>query len=166
MQGGREMTSTRTNMPACLWMAAAVSLALVGGLLAPSTATGAPATAAIKLKPSYGPPTTKVKVTGTGFGATEQVVIKFSKDQVGTATTDPAGSFAAKITVPASALPGTHTVRATGQTSGLLASRFFLVRTDWAKFHFDQRNSGFNPYENVLDPSNVAGLVKAWNYRN
>src|SRR5207244_1209498 len=53
-------------------------------------------------------------------------------------------------------------VTATGQTSGLSASRTFLVRTDWNKFHFDRRNSGFNRYENLLDPSNVSGLKVAW----
>src|SRR5438128_2695257 len=110
--------------------AVAAFLAL-GGLLAPSTATGAPATAAVKLKPAFGPPTTRTKVKGSGFGPTEQVVIDFDSSQVGTASTDPSGSFSTKITVPASAKPGDHQVTATGQTSGLSASSAFLVRTDW-----------------------------------
>ena len=38
------------------------------------------------------------------------------------------------------------------------------MRTNWAKFHFNNGNSGFNPYQNVLSPANVAGLIKAWSY--
>src|SRR5438034_642068 len=66
------------------------------------------------------------------------------------------------LIVPASALPGPHTVTATGMRSGLSASSRFLVRTNWTRFHFDLYNSGFNPYENVLNPSNVSGLVLKW----
>ena len=54
---------------------------------------------------------------------------------------------------------------ATGQSSGLSATAFFWVRTNWAKFHFDNGNSGFNPYENVLSPANVAGLGQVWSHR-
>jgi glucose dehydrogenase len=38
------------------------------------------------------------------------------------------------------------------------------VRTDWLKFHFDLQNSGFNPYENVLNPANVSNLSVKWSY--
>ena len=72
------------------------------------------------------------------------------------------GTFSATFTVPKSALPGNHPVTATGQTSGLSATSNFLVRTDWAKSRFDLANSGYNPYENVIGPSNISGLKKAW----
>jgi outer membrane protein assembly factor BamB len=101
-------------------------------------------------------------VTGTGFGASETVAVDFSAAQVATATTSSAGTFSATFTVPKPALPGNHPVTATGQTSGRSATHNFLVRTDWSQFHFDAAHSGFNPYENVIGPSNVSGLKTAW----
>jgi hypothetical protein len=118
---------------------AAASVALALGLVAAPVAA---LTTGITLKPGVGPPTTTVSVTGTGFGASEMVVVDFSATQVATATTSPTGTFSATFTVPKSALPGNHPVTATGQTSGLSATRNFLVRTDWAKFNFDLANSG------------------------
>jgi len=159
-RGGRELTMGMSSRARLSGVVAA--LVVTGGLLAPSTAAGVTATASITLKPKVGPPTTRTKVVGAGFGASEQVVIDFDSSQVGTATTDPTGSFKTKITVPASARPGDHQVTATGQTSGLSASKTFLVRTDWNKFHFDRRNSGYNRFENVLGPSNVANLGVTW----
>ena len=138
---------------------AAASTVLAFGLFA---APAAAVTASITLKPGVGPPTTKVSVTGSGFGASETVAVDFSAIQVATATTSPTGAFSATFTVPKSALPGNHPVTATGDTSGLSATRNFLVRTDWAKSRFDLANSGYNPYENVIGPSNVSGLKKAW----
>jgi hypothetical protein len=119
-------------------------------------------TVSITLKPAAGPPTSTVTVTGTGFGASETVAVDFSAAQVATATTSSAGTFSAIFTVPKPALPGNHPVTATGQTSGRSATHNFLVRTDWSQFHFDAAHSGFNPYENVIGPSNVSGLKTAW----
>lgn len=36
------------------------------------------------------------------------------------------------------------------------------VRGDWPKFQFDQGNSGFNRFETIIGPSNVASLTQAW----
>jgi outer membrane protein assembly factor BamB len=138
---------------------AAVSMLLALGLFA--APVGA-VTVSITLKPATGPPTSAVTVTGTGFGATETVAVDFSAAQVATATTSPAGTFSAVFTVPKPTLPGNYPVTATGQTSGRSATHNFLVRTDWSQFHFDAAHSGFNPYENVIGPSNVSGLKTAW----
>jgi outer membrane protein assembly factor BamB len=156
------MTPTRTWDRAARWVRALAFLALMGAVVVPGTPAGARSDTTIQLRPAVGPPTTKAKVIGKEFGPTEVVDITFDRSQVGTATTDPQGAFSAKVTVPSSALPGKHRVRATGESSGLRASRKFVVRTDWAKFHFDSNNSGFNPYENVLDPSNVGSLAQRW----
>jgi PQQ-like domain len=43
-----------------------------------------------------------------------------------------------------------------------VASGSYTLRTDWARFHFDLANSGYNPYENVLSTSTVSGLKPAW----
>ena len=140
-----------------LTVAAGMVLAL--GLIASPAAA---VTASITLKPGAGPPTSAVTVNGTGFGASETVVVDFSRTQVGTAATSSTGTFSTTFTVPGSALPGSYPVTATGETSGRSATQNFLVRTDWAKFHFDPASSGLNPYENVLGPANVSGLKKAW----
>jgi outer membrane protein assembly factor BamB len=116
------------------------------------------------LSQKVGPPTSSVQVHGAGFGHSEIVLVDVDTTQIGTATTDATGKFAAMITVPKSALPGTHTVRATGQSSGLTALARFLVRTDWAQFHFGLHLTGYNPYENVLTPSNVSALTRDWSY--
>src|SRR2546430_2499723 len=104
--------------------ASLIVAAMVSQVHAAGASIGA---ASIKLKPSSGPPTTRTKVIGSSFGVTEQVVITFDAKQVGTTTTDEAGHFSKSVKVPRSAKPGDHTVTATGQSSGLMASKTFLV---------------------------------------
>ncbi len=118
----------------------------------------------IWLSQKVGPPTTSVQVNGAGFGHSETVLVDFDTTQVGAATTDATGKFVVQITVFKTALPGTHAVRATGQSSGLTALALFLVQTDWAQFHFGPHHTGHNPYENVLTPSNVSALTRDWSY--
>jgi len=120
------------------------------------------ATASITLKPSVGPPTTKVTVAGTGFGAGETVPVDFDATPVASATSSSSGSLSVTFKVPRAAVPGNHQVTAHGQTSGLTAMHTFLVRTNWDRFRFNLTNSGLNPHENVIGPSNVAGLRTAW----
>jgi outer membrane protein assembly factor BamB len=131
-----------------------------------ASATGArpglAAVAHLSLNPAAGPPASKVRTSGTGFGSAEMVVIAFDSTQIGTAATDQSGSFSTRVTVPASAPPGTHAVAATGQTSGLTAQAAFIVRTNWSQFAFDAAHTGSNPFENVIDISNVSGLAAAW----
>jgi outer membrane protein assembly factor BamB len=144
-------------------LAAAVLIAL-SSMAGPATASGraSPLAAVIKLSPNVGPPTLPFRVQGRGFGATEIVDVTFDLIAIGSATTSGAGSFSKKVTVPTDATPGAHTVTATGETSHLSASSGFTVRTNWPKFHFDVANTGFNPFENVLYPANVSGLVEQW----
>src|SRR5439155_24020928 len=35
-------------------------------------------------------------------------------------------------------------------------------QANWTKFHFNLGNTGFNPFENVINTSNVSSLVSAW----
>src|SRR5258708_11376068 len=118
----------------------------------------------IGLSEKVGSPTPRVQVHGAGFGPSEPVVVDVDTTQVGAATTDATGKFVVRITVPKSALPGTHAVRATGQSSGLTALALFLVQVDWTQFHFGLHHKGYNPYENVLTPSNVSALTRACSY--
>jgi outer membrane protein assembly factor BamB len=145
----------------------ALVLGLSLGLAAASLtgpASAGPSDTRISLKPNFGPPTSKVKVKGSGFSPSEIVNLAFDSTMLGSITTDSSGAFSTKIKVPASALPGDHTVTATGQSSGRSAMQTFLVRTDWPHWMFDQRRTGANPYENVLNPSNVSGLVTDWTH--
>src|SRR5437588_8514731 len=120
--------------------------------------------ASIKLSPTSGPPTSKVTVSGTGFGASEKVTITFDTTSVGAATTSSSGTFSQNIMVPKTALPGNHTVKATGQTSKLSASAAFLVQTNWPMFGYNVQHTHLNPYENVLSPSNVSNLKLDWSF--
>jgi outer membrane protein assembly factor BamB len=130
------------------------------------TAAGRPApaerTASLRLSPNVGPPTLSTTATGQGFGASETVDLTFDAIPVGSTTTSSSGSFSTRFSVPATATPGNHTATATGSSSGLTAQATFLVRTNWPRFHFDDANSGFNPFENVLSPANVGELVQKW----
>jgi len=103
-----------------------------------------------------------VRIQGIGFQASEVIDLTFDTAPVGQAVANARGKFSTSVAVPASALPGDHIVTATGESSGLQAQAFFTVRTDWTKFHFDLANTGQNPYENVLSPSTVGGLVLDW----
>jgi outer membrane protein assembly factor BamB len=138
---------------------AAASAVLALSLFA---APAAAVTTSITLKPGVGPPTTKVTVHGTGFGASETVAVDFGATQVTTAATSSTGTFSTTFTVPKSAVPGNDPVTATGDTSGRSATSSFLIQTNWSKYRFGPANTGYNPYENVIGPSNVAGLKTAW----
>jgi outer membrane protein assembly factor BamB len=116
------------------------------------------------LSQKVGPPTASVQLTGGGFGQSETVNVDFDATHIATTATDTTGKFVVRITVPKTALPGTHTLQATGQSSGFTASVSFLVQTDWAQFHFGPQHTGYNPYENVLSSSNVSALTLDWSY--
>ena len=80
----RERTGRRTLTSA---LAAVTAVLALGSL---PLAVGA-ATASITLKPSVGPPTTKVTVAGTGFGAGETVPVDFDATPVASATSSSSG---------------------------------------------------------------------------
>lgn len=118
----------------------------------------------IWLSNKVAPPTTSVLLNGGGFGQREMVNVDFDASLIATAVTDTTGKFAVRITIPKMALPGSHTIQATGQTSGFTAQTAFLVQTDWAEFHFGPYHTGNNPYENVINSSNVSKLTLDWSY--
>ena len=154
---GRSGTQTRHRCASLV--APAVVLVLALGTAAPSLAAASPR---IRLSKGVGPPTTRITVQGQAFGPVEVVDLSFDSSPRGKATTDPSGAFSSPLRVPASALPGEHTVSATGESSGLSASTPFTVRTDWPMFKFSPDHTALNPYENVLSTQNVSGLQVAW----
>jgi outer membrane protein assembly factor BamB len=133
-----------------------------GVLLATGIQAASAATAGITLKPTSGPPTTKVTVSGSGFGTSDGVVVNFATTKVASTTTSSTGTFSVAFSVPKTESPGTYTVTATDQTTSTVATAKFLVRTNYPQFHFNVDHTGLNPYENVINTSNVSKLTRAW----
>ena len=109
-----------------------LGVALVGvvaGGVGPVVASAA--TPVVKVSPRTGHPSAVVRVTGSGFGASEAVDVYFDTTDVVLAVTSPTGGFTVPVTVPASAQPGGHWVSAVGRADGLAAQAKFTVRTDW-----------------------------------
>jgi len=125
---------------------------------------------AIIINPTVGPPTTSVMVAGSGFDPYAAVDIYFDVTDLALVTTNGAGAFGGSlfggipIQVPASALPGNHWITAVERYRIKAAQKPFLVRTDWAQFHFSPDHKGVNPYENVLSPQTAGGLGLDWSY--
>lgn len=141
----------------------ALVIAVVLGTAVPGPSGAAERSAAgIRLSPPVGPPTTRVTVKGRGFLPDEGVRLLFDDGRVRLAEADGTGRFSSGVRVPRRALPGDHLVAAVGQISDRRAEAAFTVRTDWPRFHFDLRNTGLNPYENVLGTGNVGDLVERW----
>src|SRR5207244_1478793 len=51
-----------------------------------------------------------------------------------------------------------------GSSSGLFAQAAFLVQTDWVQQGFNREHTGFNVFENVLNPTSVSSLTQNWVY--
>jgi outer membrane protein assembly factor BamB len=81
------------------------------------------------LTPATGPPGSTVRVSGAGFGKSQQITISFdSKTLPAAPTTDSSGSFGpVSITVPAAVVGGSHTISAKAGTTGKPAKAVFTV---------------------------------------
>jgi hypothetical protein len=106
-------------------------------------------------------PAATVSVDGSGFGASEHIVLSFGDPPVsiGSADSDANGAFSASVTIPAAAPPGDQAVIATGGPDNAQAS--FDVNTDWLQFHFDAQKDGVNEAENQVTGNRVKILVPA-----
>ncbi len=111
-----------------------------------------------------GPPSSTITVSGQNFGDAENVNIKMGTILASAQTV--AGSFSTSLTIPRTTLPATYTVQAVGSTSSRTAQSPFLVQTNWNNFGFDTQRSHYNPYENILNTSNVnsQSLKLKWSY--
>jgi len=113
--------------------------------------------------PLSNPPTAYTLVSGSGFSAGADVDIYFDTADLALAVTDDTGSFSQiALHVPASALPGEHTVSAVDRSTGASAQTPFRVDTRWAQFHKRVSHDGYNVGENVLSPTTVGGLSLLW----
>jgi outer membrane protein assembly factor BamB len=156
----RFSSRSKISIPLSLLVVFAASLAMLVSAR-PIVRAASPG---ITLSVNAGPPTTVTMIHGTGFKGNELVTLAFETTQLASITSSRSGTFSVTLPVPKSAQPGTHLIHALGQTSGNVAQATFLVQTNWAEFGFNQRNTRFNPYENVLTPSNVSGLTLDWIY--
>jgi outer membrane protein assembly factor BamB len=150
---------------------ALLAVAASAGLVAAGLPPAAPHTASVttvphlKLSPSSGPPTSTVRVSGSGFGAYRAVDIYFGITDKALAATNGHGAFSGiPVKIPASAMPGTHYITAVQRHSGKSAQARFLVNTNWAQFRYSIMHTGFNPYENVLSATTVSGLDEHWSF--
>jgi outer membrane protein assembly factor BamB len=117
----------------------------------------------ITLSPASGPPNTLTKISGSGFTPGVVVNVYFdSTDEAAVVPVDPGIFENVTISVPASALPGAHTITATPQGGGTGASATFTVSTDWSQYGFSPHHKNFNPYENVLNAKNLNSLTINW----
>jgi outer membrane protein assembly factor BamB len=117
----------------------------------------------VSLSSAIGPPTTETLVSGSAFEPYAVVDILFDATALAVANADTGGSFSGvSLTVPASALPGSHVIKAVPRGGGDSAQAPFTVRTNWPMYHFDLNHSGYNKYENLLGPSTVGGLQVKW----
>lgn len=128
-------------------------------------------TSALTLSPSSGPASTWVVVSGTNFGRHEVVDVYFDKVDEALTTTNARGAFSVRIQIPDSAVQGKHWISAVSRHPHQHESHHqkyysqapFLVQgANWSQFHYGVSHTGFNPYENILNPSNVANLKLAW----
>src|SRR5215469_7500845 len=119
----------------------------------------------ITVSPPSNPPNTTILVSGSGFSAGADVDIYFDSADLALAVTDGTGSFSRiAVHVPASALPGEHTVSAVERSTGASAQTPFLVDMRWAQFRKRASHDGHNFGENVLSPATVGGLSLLWKY--
>src|SRR5438552_13691321 len=140
--------------------ATAISLLL---LAAGSYSAPALATPAVSLSLPAGPPTTPVIVTGTGFSPSAAVDIYFDTTDLWLTIADGTGKASCAIKVPKDAQPQTHWISAVQRSTSTGAQKAFVARTDWAQFHGrDAKHTGFNPFENTLNTSNVGNLDILW----
>src|SRR5258706_10084000 len=92
---------------------------------------------AISLSTTFGPPTIKTSVSGSGFSAKSAVDIFFDTTDELLIITDGTGAFPkTTLQVPASAVPGKHFVSAGERSTGTGAQGAFTVQTNWAQEGF------------------------------
>lgn len=116
--------------------------------------------------PTFGHPSLAITVSGTSFTPSEAVDVYFDLTDEMLLVTKPSGAFTANLTIPASALPGTHYITVIGRKSGDAGQTTFNVQTRWTQFGFGSKHLGWNPYENVIDVNSAPSLGTLWDVPN
>ena len=138
---------------------ARASLAILLTLaIAPAAAIAAPAPT-MALSPASGPPTAEFRVSLKRLPANQSIIIHWDEVEIGRGSADSRGALILILNVPKTATPGVHDVRAIRAEGGDVSNAPFLVQTNWLQFHADEARTGANPFENVLSPANVNGII-------
>jgi hypothetical protein len=85
----------------------------------------------VTINVSTAPPGGAITISGGGFqpGETITLVLHSFPATLGTTTADPSGNFSTPATIPSDTPVGSHTITATGNTSGSTASTGILIAT-------------------------------------
>ncbi len=106
-------------------------------------------------------------MTAKGTGFTSGELVKLYWDSItgvtlGTATADASGNISQSITIPTTAIPGTHQVISVGQTSSVSFTTSITLDTSWGDFGLYSVHHRQNFYEFKLGATNVANLKLKW----
>ncbi len=156
------MTPNRSRHWAHLITSAIALMLVLAGTLAASAGGAERSTAALAVTPHRAAPTAVEAATGSGFASGEAVSIGLDGAPITNAIAGASGGFRVRFQIPSTTTPGRHTVRATGEASGSIAVDHVIVTTSWANGMFGAARDGWNRTENVVDATNVAGLVPRW----
>ena len=107
-------------------------------------------------------PSQALTIAGSGFGNSEAVDVYFDTTDTLLLVSSATGTLSGSLTVPASALPGTHSITAIGRRSADAAQNAVTVSTPWVQFGYGAANNALNPYENVLSTTTVPALGTLW----
>ncbi|GAC1470722.1 MAG: hypothetical protein PVSMB7_21780 [Chloroflexota bacterium] len=174
--GGKQTIAadTMTNGQGQFMATLRIPAAAVGGLytvIARNTVTGRSPAAQLRIatlapsivaSPTTGVPGTQATVNGFGFAGGQTISLFFQGQKAGTATTNAAGQFTAKITIPANAATATYTVSA--QSSGGRKAQVALgvARQVSTHFYFASFYTGQGYTERIafLNPSAIQARVQ------
>ena len=79
------------------------------------------------ISPSFGPVSSTVTVSGSGFGASESLKIFHGSTLLATVTAGPAGDFSTTVTIPANSTLQYHVIKTVGQTTKRTAQQWWLT---------------------------------------
>ncbi len=167
--------ATNRSRRAALVAAAMTAWMLIEGVSPAATATAvlapaSPAAVAPTVAPPViaaavpqGPPGTALTLSGSGFQPREPILLYVGTGFAGTAQADVVGHLlAGGLRIPAATPPGWTPLVAVGSSSHLTAQTRFTVRSEWAQPQFGAGQTNANPFENILNRTNVLQLRETW----
>ncbi|MGB8730252.1 MAG: PQQ-binding-like beta-propeller repeat protein, partial [Candidatus Sulfotelmatobacter sp.] len=151
------MSNPSESLRSTTWCA----LLLISFLLLSGVSNAAPL---ITLSQRHGPPTSRILVSGCGFGANVGVDIFFDILDEALVVTDATGKFNIGISAPRAAHPGIHWITALQRNNFRGAQQPFLVQTNWSQFRFAPEHDGVDVFENVLSRNTVGNIGLNWSF--
>lgn len=106
-------------------------------------------------------PHARLTLTGRGFQPNEPVRVTMDGSPFATADADIHGSVSLVVRLPSDLSPLDYTLDMIGALSGNDALAVITIDEPWSKFHSDNANSGYQPYENSISIFNASTLVQA-----